>query len=170
MKTQLLFLFIVFTCYSCCPKEYDELNKDELSWLPYEVGDTLYFKSNLGNIDKWVVKERKSQELSYGEGHTRCAMVYYKASFYTVFCIKDSIDYEFALVRDAKQGNFLFSIESNTPGDIPLGHKVLTSDTLKIVGGEYLNSISKIESYFFQKEVGLIKYVLEDSIEIYEKL
>jgi hypothetical protein len=168
MKTPLLFLFIVLTCYSCCPKEYDELNKDELSWLPYEVGDTLYFKSNLGNIDKWVVTEKKSQELSYGEGHTRCAMVYYKGIFFTVFCMRDSIDYEFALMRNSKERNI--SLTFGKKGGTAYLYDVSNSGTLSINAGMYLENITGISSYFFEKESGLTKYYINDSIEVYEKL
>jgi hypothetical protein len=167
MKNLLLYLLLIFTCYSCCPKEYDELNSDELSWLPYEMGDTLYFKSNLGNTDKWVVTEKKSQELSYGKGHTKCVKSYYKGSFFTLLNIKDSTGYELAVLRDSETRRILMSFRNT--GSVALGYDLFTNDTLMIEGSKYLKSISGIHSYVFKKKIGLHKYYLLDSVEVYEK-
>lgn len=119
-------------------------------------------------MDKWVVTEKEYNELSYGEGHTRCAMVYYKGFFFTLQSIKDSLNYEFALMRYSRTRNTSLTFgEKNGTGYL---FDVSKMDTLSIDAGFYLESISGINTYYFEKGIGLNKYILRDSTEIYEKL
>jgi hypothetical protein len=165
MKNLLLYLLLIFTCYSCCPKEYDELNKDELSWLPYEVGDTLYFKSNLGNTDKWVVRKRDLYEVSYGEGHTNCINIHYHALHFDIYYEREQLTFEMGIQRDKKNGDPIIYVEP--PGYISQVKYISVSDSIVFETEPHLSGII---TYTIKKGFGLNKYVLKDSVEVYEKM
>src|SRR4051812_37185603 len=64
-----IFLLIIFTsCKKSCGDEDGLLTADELSWLPYNGGETRIFKSNSNKFDTLLVSPKETYHTPVSHG------------------------------------------------------------------------------------------------------
>lgn len=168
-----ILIFFMTSCFvDLCPKECDQFTTEELSWLPYKLGDTLKFRSNLGNEETWIITNQKKKETNYGEltgleiGGKNCHLTYYYSSYVELYREKDSTTYETLLskIEDFNNnGGYVVQLKMENY------YNEKVDNSMEIIELPKYGQIREIDSVKFKKNIGLFTYKLKDSNEIYEK-
>lgn len=158
--------------FSCkCDKEYNQFTSEELSWVPYEIGDTLKFRSNLKNEEKWVITNKEIVESNYGYlsgmsiGSKECHLTYYSYYSFDIYRMKDSTNHKISLTKNdiIEQENHISTLNF---------YKNHSKESLNNIETTELTEYGQTQNLItiqFKKAIGLFSYKIKDSDEIYEK-
>ncbi|TGD59886.1 hypothetical protein [Flavobacterium humi] len=175
-------LLLLFCLGSCCNKM--ELTEEEKNWCPYEEGQTLIFKSNLGNLDTLQVDSRVE---NYTNPGCNCVEVSFEQLHYIELVLslksntKTLLHSTVSIMKndegDATYPKLSFFGLTNTLQDKPtLSKKLRIQATNQLYEHVYKfeDSINAkniddgyLSCFYYDRKNGLVKYVAKDG-EIFE--
>ena len=180
MKKTLILVIVLISICACGKIECPAFPDDQLSWVNYETGDIVSFKSVTDTLSHSVETHYKTEEHSY-PGNCDCACdasagfktqsnkrgykIIANCSYYNDdnFCIS----YEFCIPREIDER---FGFEYNNTNNT---NQYVSAFVDYEFNGEILSSVGLIEKLdhemiikiYFTKEKGLIAFVDKDGTE-----
>ena len=173
-----LYLFLTILFFACCKKKdniYYNLTADDLTWLVYNKGDTVLFKSNTGKIDTFICTNADVRSYSTTSTEGRCRhKTNYEESWAKIQNISNDTSIEYNSIRIEKSSaNLDISIivdgfiGSGNPYYVPLlpnlvingttytNIYIFSRDTMTYPFSQYPDSMVR---FYFNKQRGFLKY------------